>query len=386
MADWRNGGFGIYIHWPFCAAKCPYCDFNSHVAKSIDQSSWRNAYLREIDRYAELTSGRVLNSVFFGGGTPSLMPPETAHEILERIHFHWPKANKFECTLEANPTSVDAGRFAGYAAAGVNRISIGIQSLRDNDLVALGRMHTVTEAKQAFDIARDNFNRVSFDLIYARQHQEPESWRIELKEALSMAVDHISAYQLTIEQGTAFGDRYNRGLLKGLPEDKNAERMYDITQEECAAAGMPRYEVSNHAAPGQESIHNQVYWRYGDYIGIGPGAHGRITTHQGRFGTVAHRSPEVWKHSVYEGKIKESWTPLSADDQLSEFVLMGMRMASGISVRRLTELSNGSFKRAKLGDLVEMGLIDEGDGLLYATQAGTKLLNQVIYHVLDACE
>lgn len=386
MADWRNGGFGIYIHWPFCAAKCPYCDFNSHVAKSIDQSSWRNAYLREIDRYAELTSGRVLNSVFFGGGTPSLMPPETAHEILERIHFNWPKANKFECTLEANPTSVDAGRFAGYAAAGVNRISMGIQSLRDNDLVALGRMHTVTEAKQAFDIARDNFNRVSFDLIYARQHQEPESWRIELKEALSMAVDHISAYQLTIEQGTAFGDRYNRGLLKGLPEDKNAERMYDITQEECAAAGMPRYEVSNHAAPGQESIHNQVYWRYGDYIGIGPGAHGRITTHQGRFGTEAHRSPEVWKNSVYEGKIKESWTPLSADDQLSEFVLMGMRMASGISVRRLTELSNGSFKRAKLRDLVEMGLIDEGDGLLYATQAGTKLLNQVIYHVLDACE
>jgi len=385
VADWRNGGFGIYIHWPFCAAKCPYCDFNSHVAKSIDQSSWRSAYLREIDRYAELTSGRALNSVFFGGGTPSLMPPETTHEILERIHFHWPKANKFECTLEANPTSVDAGRFAGYAAAGVNRISMGIQSLRDNDLVALGRMHTVTEAKKAFDIARDNFNRVSFDLIYARQHQEPESWRIELKEALSMAVDHISAYQLTIEQGTAFGDRYNRGLLKGLPKDENAERMYDITQEECATAGMPRYEVSNHAAPGQESIHNQVYWRYGDYIGIGPGAHGRITTHQGRFGTEAHRSPEVWKNSVYEGKIKESWTPLSANDQLSEFVLMGMRMASGISVRRLTELSNGSFKRAKLGDLVEMGLIDEGHGLLYATQAGTKLLNQVIYHVLDAC-
>ena len=217
-----------------------------------------------------------MNSVFFGGGTPSLMPPETVHEILN-IRFHWPKANSFECTLEANPTSVDAGRFAGYAAAGVNRISMGIQSLRDDDLIALGRMHTVAEAKQAFDIARNNFDRVSFDLIYARQHQEPESWRIELKEALSMAVDHISAYQLTIEQGTAFGGRYNRGLLKGLPEDESAERMYDITQEECAAAGMPRYEVSNHAAPGQESIHNQVYWKYGDYIGIGPGAHGRIT-------------------------------------------------------------------------------------------------------------
>ena len=386
VADWRNGGFGIYIHWAFCAAKCPYCDFNSHVAKSIDQSSWKNAYLREVDRYAKITNGRVLNSVFFGGGTPSLMPPETVHEILERIRHHWPKANNFECTLEANPTSVDAGRFAGYAAAGVNRISMGIQSLRDDDLVALGRMHTVAEAKQAFDIARDNFDRVSFDLIYARQHQEPESWRIELKEALSMAIDHMSAYQLTIEQGTAFGDRYNRGLLKGLPEDENAERMYDITQEECAAAGMPRYEVSNHAAPGQESIHNQVYWKYGDYIGIGPGAHGRITTQKGRYRTETHLSPEIWKNGVYEGKNVDSWTLLSAGDQLSEFVLMGMRVASGISVHRLNQLSDGSFDRAKLGDLIEMGMIGESDGFLFATQAGTKLLNQVIYHMLDACE
>jgi len=314
------------------------------------------------------------------------MPPETVQEILERIHFHWPKANNFECTLEANPTSVDAGRFAGYAAAGVNRISIGIQSLRDADLVALGRMHTVTEAKQAFDIARDNFDRVSFDLIYARQHQEPESWRIELKEALSMAVDHISAYQLTIEQGTAFGDRYNRGLLKGLPKDESAECMYDITQEECAAAGLPRYEVSNHAAPGHESIHNQIYWKYGDYIGIGPGAHGRMTTQQGRYSTEAHLTPEIWKNSVYEGTNIETWTLLSADDQLSEFVLMGMRMRSGISVHRLNELSNGRFNRAKLSDLIEMGMIGESDGFLFATQAGTKLLNQVIYQILDACE
>jgi len=314
------------------------------------------------------------------------MPPETVQEILERIHFHWPKANNFECTLEANPTSVDAGRFAGYAAAGVNRISIGIQSLRDADLVALGRMHTVTEAKQAFDIARDNFDRVSFDLIYARQHQEPESWRIELKEALSMAVDHISAYQLTIEQGTAFGDRYNRGLLKGLPKDESAECMYDITQEECAAAGLPRYEVSNHAAPGHESIHNQIYWKYGDYIGIGPGAHGRMTTQQGRYSTEAHLAPEIWKNSVYEGTNIETWTLLSADDQLSEFVLMGMRMRSGISVHRLNELSNGRFNRAKLGDLIEMGMIGESDGFLFATQVGTKLLNQVIYQILDACE
>ena len=384
--DWRNGGFGIYIHWPFCAAKCPYCDFNSHVAKTIDQSSWKTAYLHEIDRYADLTAGRILNSVFFGGGTPSLMPPDTVHEILERINHHWPKANSFECTLEANPTSVDAGRFAGYAAAGVNRISMGIQSLRDDDLIALGRMHTVAEARQAFDIARNNFDRVSFDLIYARQHQDPESWRKELKEALSMAVDHISAYQLTIEQGTAFGDRYNRGLLKGLPADENAERMYDITQDECAAAGMPRYEVSNHAAPGQESIHNQVYWKYGDYIGIGPGAHGRLTIDKKRYGTETHLSPEVWKNSVYKEQNVDTWSLLSAGDQLSEFVLMGMRMATGISVHRLTDLSSGAFRSDKLSDLIDMDMINEKDEMLFATQAGTKLLNQVIYQILDACE
>jgi oxygen-independent coproporphyrinogen-3 oxidase len=198
-------------------------------------------------------------------------------------------------------------------AAGVNRISMGIQSLRDYDLIALGRMHTVAEARQAFDIARNNFDRVSFDLIYARQHQDPESWRKELKEALSMAADHISAYQLTIEQGTAFGDRYNRGLLKGLPADENAERMYDITQDECAAAGMPRYEVSNHAAPGQESIHNQVYWKYGDYIGIGPGAHGRLTIDKKRYGTETHLSPEVWINSVYKEQNVDTWSLLSAE-------------------------------------------------------------------------
>lgn len=384
--DWRNGGFGIYIHWPFCAAKCPYCDFNSHVATSIDQTSWQNAYLKEIDRYAVITKGRILNSVFFGGGTPSLMSPDVVSAILDRINYHWPKANNFECTLEANPTSVEAGRFNEYSMAGVNRISMGIQSLRDKDLIALGRMHSVQEAIQAFDIARKYFDRVSFDLIYARQHQEPEEWRTELKEALLMSVDHISAYQLTIEQGTAFGDRYNRGLLRGLPKDEHADRMYDITQNECTKAGMPRYEVSNHASPGQECIHNQIYWQYGDYIGIGPGAHGRVSTDVGRHSTEAQRSPSIWKNSVYTGKNTEITTILTNEDQLSEFVLMGMRLASGISIERLMRLSGGSFNPEKMADLYELKLVYEEEGSLRTSQAGTKLLNQVIFKILEACE
>ena len=245
--DWENGGFGLYLHWPFCQAKCPYCDFNSHVARSIDQNAWLQAYLAQLQAYATLTPGRVLHSVFFGGGTPSLMNPDIVHAIIAEIRRLWPVANDLEITLEANPSSVEAGRFAGYADAGVNRISMGIQALNDADLHRLGRIHTVAEAMQAFDIARNQFSRVSFDLIYARQNQSLADWQAELAKALDLAVDHLSLYQLTIEDGTAFGDRYARGKLHGLPPDDLAADMYQATQDLCGAAGLLGYEVSNHA-------------------------------------------------------------------------------------------------------------------------------------------
>ncbi len=289
--DWQAGGFGLYIHWPFCQAKCPYCDFNSHVAREIDQSRWLRAYLSEIDRYGEMLSGRVLNSVFFGGGTPSLMNPDVVAAILERVRRTWPTANDLEVTLEANPGSVEAGKFRAFSQGGVSRISMGVQALNDRDLKRLGRIHSVAEARQAFDIARETFDRVSFDLIYARQDQTLDDWHSELGEALSMAIDHLSLYQLTIEQGTAFGDRYAAGRLRGLPEDDLAADMYQATQDICNAAGLGAYEVSNHARPGSESRHNMIYWRYGDYAGIGPGAHGRITRNGQRFATEAFSSP-----------------------------------------------------------------------------------------------
>ena len=250
IEDWRHGGFGLYIHWPFCAAKCPYCDFNSHVVRDIDQSVWAQAYEREIARVAAETEGRILNSVFFGGGTPSLMAPDTVTAVLEAVRSHWVFSNDVEITLEANPGSVEAGRFRGYADAGVNRISMGVQALNDADLKRLGRLHSVAEARAAFDIARSVFDRVSFDLIYARQDQGLAEWEVELSQALSMAVDHLSLYQLTVESGTAFGDRYKLGKLRGLPDEDLAADMYALTQDLCLASGFPGYEISNHARPG----------------------------------------------------------------------------------------------------------------------------------------
>ncbi|HEV8036210.1 radical SAM family heme chaperone HemW, partial [Yoonia sp.] len=263
MEDWEHGGFGLYIHWPFCQAKCPYCDFNSHVVAQIDQNAWAEAYLSEIARVGAETQGRVLRSVFFGGGTPSLMDPAVVDAILKKVRATWPIANDLEVTLEANPTSVEAGRFAGYRDAGVNRVSMGIQALNDADLKALGRLHSADEAMRAFEIARKVFDRVSFDLIYARQGQSVADWTAELQHALDLAVDHLSLYQLTIEDGTAFGDRYAAGKLRGLPDDDAAADMYAVTQEICEAAGFAGYEVSNHARAGCESIHNKIYWHYG---------------------------------------------------------------------------------------------------------------------------
>ncbi len=380
--DWQNGGFGLYIHWPFCQAKCPYCDFNSHVSREIDQKRWLRAYLKEMDRVASQTSGRVLNTVFFGGGTPSLMNPDIVAEILARVRKLWPTSNDMEISLEANPGSVEAGRFAAYRAGGVNRISMGIQALNDRDLQRLGRIHSVSEAQKAFEIARETFDRVSFDLIYARQDQTLDDWKSELKDALGMSIDHLSLYQLTIEQGTAFGDRYNRGKLKGLPEDDLAADMYEVTQEICAAAGLLPYEVSNYAALGSESRHNQIYWRYGDYAGIGPGAHARLTLNGQRHAIETWRNPNKWLESAETGNGENLCEAISTDGQASEFLLMGLRLSEGIDLARYEELAGRPLEGTRLDNLIEIGMIEKDMRRLRVLPQGRMVLNSVLSELL----
>lgn len=382
VEDWQQGGFGIYVHWPFCQAKCPYCDFNSHVAREIDQSRWLRAYISEIDRYAEQVGGRRLASVFFGGGTPSLMDPEVVHGVIDRIRHHWPAANDIEITLEANPGSVEAGRFAGYAQAGVNRVSMGIQALNNQDLHYLGRIHTVEEARKAFDIAHNQFNRVSFDLIYARQNQSLADWKSELTEATQMAVDHLSLYQLTIEDGTAFGDRYKRGKLRGLPEDDLAADMYEATQDICGAAGLLAYEVSNHARAGAESRHNLIYWRYGDYLGIGPGAHGRLTLNGQRYATEAHSNPNIWLNRVESAQTETVRQALNPADQGNEYVMMGLRILEGISLSRFQNLSGQPLNADQLTYLQDIGMVRLQEDSLRVTKSGRMVLNSVIQELL----
>ena len=379
MEDWRAGGFGLYIHWPFCQSKCPYCDFNSHVAATIDQRRWRDAYVREIARVAEETRGRVLETVFFGGGTPSLMEPEVVADVLAAVRAAWPMVNDPEITLEANPGSVEAGRFRGFREAGVNRVSMGVQALNDADLRRLGRLHSVAEARQAFDIARNCFDRVSFDLIYARQDQSLADWEAELGEALSMAVDHLSMYQLTIEEGTAFGDRFARGGLRGLPDEEVQADMYAVTQELCAAHGMPAYEVSNHARAGAESRHNLIYWRMGDYAGIGPGAHGRLTLAGRRWATVAPRAPGAWLGMVERGLAgEEPREEISREEQATEYLLMSMRLSEGMDLARYAALAGTPVDAARIDGLGELGLVRVENGRLIATSAGRAVLNGVL--------
>ena len=377
---WQSGGFGLYIHWPFCMAKCPYCDFNSHVSSLINQKDWLAAYLSEIDRVGEETQGRVLGSVFFGGGTPSLMDPDVVAAIIERVKATWPIVNDIEITLEANPTSVEAGRFRGYREGGVNRVSLGVQALNDNDLKRLGRLHSVSEALDALQIARDTFDRVSFDLIYARQDQSLAHWKAELAQALTFQPDHLSMYQLTIEDGTAFGDRYARGLLKGLPDEDLGADMYDATQSLCDAAGLPAYEVSNHAKPGSESRHNLIYWQSGDFLGIGPGAHGRVTFGGTRYATDTELQPGKWLASVRNGGSGEkSRVELSDTDCVSEFLMMGLRLADGVSLDRI-EVSDQLAQ--KISCLVEEGLLVQSDENLKTTARGRSILNAVVRELL----
>ncbi len=377
--DWEAGGFGLYIHWPFCMAKCPYCDFNSHVVAQIDQMRWANAYLTEIDRVGAETKGRVLRSVFFGGGTPSLMDPAVVDGVLTRVRATWPMANEIEITLEANPTSVEAGRFRGYRDAGVNRVSMGVQALNDRDLKALGRLHSVAEARAAFDVARAVFDRVSFDLIYARQEQTLADWRAELGAALEMAIDHLSLYQLTIEEGTAFGDRYAAGKLRGLPDEDRAADMYEVTQEVTARAGLAAYEVSNHAESGWESVHNLIYWRYGDYAGIGPGAHGRLTLGGQRMATEGPKAPGLWLSQVERTANGESVRDvLSLADQRAEFLMMGLRLSGGVDRRRF---DLGSLDH-NINMLVDMGMVEVDAERMRVTAQGRPVLNAVLRGIL----
>ncbi len=382
--DWQNGGFGIYIHWPFCESKCPYCDFNSHVARHIDQAAWKSAYLSELNRYATETPGRVVTSVFFGGGTPSLMNPDTVAEVIERIKKLWPIANDLEITLEANPGSVEASRFKAYRDGGVTRISMGIQAFNDEDLRRLGRLHTAREAMNAFDIARNTFERVSFDLIYARQNQTLKDWELELKQALTLSIDHLSLYQLTIEDGTAFGERYALGKLRGLPDEDLGADMFDLTQEICGAAGMPAYEVSNHARDGAQSRHNLIYWRYGDYLGIGPGAHGRLTVNGTRHATVCYSNPKRWLEAVAADASEQSRDALLREDEATEFLLMGLRLREGIDLSRYDTVAKVPLAPETISHLVQIGMIHTPAGRLIVTDQGFNLLNSVIGALLSA--
>ncbi|MGH1576102.1 radical SAM family heme chaperone HemW [Planktotalea sp.] len=381
-ADWQNGGFGIYVHWPFCQAKCPYCDFNSHVSREIDEARWLRSYLAELDRAALELPNRIVTSIFFGGGTPSLMHPDSVTAIIERIRKHWPMSNDPEITLEANPGSVEAGRFRGYADGGVSRISMGVQALNDRDLKRLGRIHSVEEAKHAFDIARSTFERVSFDLIYARQDQTLENWKNELNEALCLAIDHLSLYQLTIEKGTAFSARYEKGGLTGLPVEDLAADMYDITNELCERAGFSGYEVSNYAKIGAESRHNLIYWRYGDYLGIGPGAHGRLTINGQRHATEHYKMPNAWLENSERGTGEKVRNQLSATDQANEYLMMGLRISEGIDVARIEALAKQPLNEIALSHLIELGLLKRKGPQLRASSQGRLLLNSVIAELI----
>ena len=379
------GGFGLYLHWPFCQSKCPYCDFNSHVSATIDQGRWRAAYLSEIDRVGRETRGRLLETVYFGGGTPSLMDPDVVGDIIARIRGTWPMVNDPEITLEANPSSVEAGRFRAYAAAGVNRISMGVQALNDADLKRLGRLHTAREAMAAFDVAAGVFGRTSFDLIYARQDQSLADWADELAAAIVWAGDHLSLYQLTIEPGTAFGDRHAKGGLKGLPGEDLAADMYLKTNELCHAAGLHSYEVSNYARPGAESRHNLIYWRGGDYIGIGPGAHGRLTLDGQRYATETPLMPQAWLDRVQkQGSGEKSKVALTPLEWGQEYLMMGLRTTEGISIDRYSATSGGALDVGALAELEGLGFLSLVNGALRTTPEGRLVLNGVLRRLMRA--
>lgn len=380
LPDTGEPGFGVYLHWPFCAAKCPYCDFNSHVRhKPVDQSRFTEAFLKEMAFMRELSGPKTVTSIFIGGGTPSLMDPETVDAILNGVARTWHVPGSIEITMEANPSSVEAERFRDYRAAGVNRVSMGVQALNDKDLRFLGRLHDVADALKAIGLARDIFPRMSFDMIYARPGQTVEDWEKELKRAIGLAVDHLSLYQLTIEEGTPFFGLHKAGKFIVPDGDQSAE-LYEATQEITAAHGMPAYEVSNHAIPGAESRHNLTYWRYGDYAGIGPGAHGRLSRGAQKLATATERNPEAWASLVEEwGQGIRDEEVLGYEEQADEMLLMGLRLREGIDLVRWRTLSGRDPDPKREQDLIDYGFLERlGNSRLRCTPSGMLILDSVV--------
>ena len=376
----------VYVHWPFCVSKCPYCDFNSHVRERIEEGQWQGAYASAIDAAAARAPGRTVTSVFFGGGTPSLMAPATVAGVLDRIAARWTVAEDVEVTLEANPGSVEAGRFAGYRAAGVGRVSLGVQALDDRALAMLGRRHDAGEALAALDLAARIFPRWSFDLIYARPGHTVAAWQAELARALAFAGDHLSAYQLTIEAGTRFATLFDRGDLV-LPDEDTQGALYETTQEMLAAAGLPAYEISNHARPGGESRHNLAYWRYADYAGIGPGGHGRLTIDGRKVATRQKKAPEAWLAAVAAtGDGMEEELPLDPANRVSELLMMGLRLAEGVPLSRVEDETGHPLDHwvapERVARMVRGGFVTRDEDRLAATAAGRQRLNAVLSALL----
>jgi len=380
MTNATDQAFGVYVHWPFCLSKCPYCDFNSHVRHAaIDEARFVRAFETEIATTAARAPGRTVSTIFFGGGTPSLMQPQSVGAILDAIGKHWRVAPDVEVTLEANPTSVEATRFRGYRSAGVNRVSLGVQSLDDAQLRNLGRTHTADEALAAVAIARQAFERYSFDLIYARPGQTTDAWRAELERAISEAAEHLSLYQLTIEDGTPFATLHGSGKLV-IPDADAARTLYDLTQEICAARGLPAYEISNHARAGAESRHNLIYWRYHEYAGIGPGAHGRLLVDDTRHATATERRPESWLMRVEaggDGLVTDD--ALAPEEEADEFLLMGLRLAEGIDPARYRVLAGRTLDADRIASLKGDGFVEvTREGRLRVTSSGFPILNAVV--------
>ena len=381
--DWKNSGFGIYLHWPYCESKCPYCDFNSYVEKNVNWYEWELSFLSQLGFYYQETGDRRVNSIFFGGGTPSLMNPKLVSNIINHISNLWGFEDTVEITLEANPSSVESRRFAEFKAAGINRVSIGVQALNNIDLKKLGRLHSVQDALNAIEIGKDTFDRVSFDLIYARQDQKLQDWELELKKALTLEPDHLSLYQLTIEPNTTFGNLKEKGKLSGLPDENLGGDLYHLTNNLCYKFGLNPYEVSNYSRKNHESIHNKIYWNYGDYLGVGPGAHGRITTQKGRFATQNYYSPIKWQKNALNNAGESIRTLINGKDQADEMAMMGLRLNSGFSKERYFRLSGKKLNEKTLTFLISDNLITVENNFVKATDQGRVVLNSLILNILS---